>query len=222
MVRKSPVCQLCGVHFNLARIRRIDEPLSFETAWHPNRPPWPPLNLSEAKSGPYVNVKKSSKPHPACEVAGCSNQDGDHAAGGPSCGVEDGYNGWRINSQEMNMTTRVQCLVSEYSPRQRVPDNDETANFEFESEHWCLTAVSRGSAGPYRALKIPYIKGVGGDIDICNYYADWRISIGFHPSCFQVYKRACMREKGKVDIDCIGDFRRMCRSVSTIHLGLCL
>lgn len=222
MVRKSSICQLCGVHFNLARIRRIDEPLSPETAWHSNRPPWPPLNPSEVKSRPYVNVKKSSKPHPACEVAGCSNQDGDHAAGGPNCGVEDGYNGWRVTSQEMDMTTRVQCLVLKYPRRLPPPENDEAADFEYESKNWCLTPVSRGSAGSSRALKVPYIRGVGGDIDICNYWASWYLSIGFHPSCFQVYKRVCMRKKGQVDIDCIGEFHKMCRSVSAIHHGLCL
>lgn len=36
---KERCCQICGVRFNLGRIRRIDEPLLLETAWNSFRGP---------------------------------------------------------------------------------------------------------------------------------------------------------------------------------------
>lgn len=37
--RDEPCCQICGVHFNLGRIRRTDEPSSLGTAWERYRLP---------------------------------------------------------------------------------------------------------------------------------------------------------------------------------------
>lgn len=222
MCLREPFCQLCGVNFNLARIRRIDEPLSLETAWDRKRPPWPPLDESDVKTRPYIRVKKKSKPHPACMAAGCSDADGDHAAGGPGCGIEDGYNGWRITPQEMNMITRVQCLTPKRPQGGRRGPDGDGLDFELENEDWCVTAVSRGSAGPSCALKVPYIKGIGGKVRICNFDGGWRSSTGFHASCFQVYKRVCTQKKGEVLLDCILKARDLSRSVSAICFNQCL
>lgn len=222
MSEQEHFCQLCGVHFNLARIRRIDEPLSLETAWDKRRPPWPPLKDSTVKSRSYIRVEKRSEPHPACTAAGCSNADNDHAAGGPDCDTDNGYNGWRISLQEMDRITRVKRLVLKPRGVRGTPPEGGIGGLEYESEDWCVTGVSRGYVDRHRALNMLRSRGIGGNVSMCNDNTDYRMAIGLHPSFFEVYKRVCMKKKGRVDIDRIAKFRNLCSSVSATYSNLCL
>lgn len=134
-------CQLCGVSFCIARIRRSDEP--YEAGWN------------------YYgsdHVREST----VCDAStGCENTDaGEHLAG-PQCKSDDGYSAYRISLIEMKVRIRqrtyvqntvadtaqsiiqVQCLL--WKNPLWVPEEDDD-DFEIDS-HCFLTAPS--IASPY-------------------------------------------------------------------------
>lgn len=93
-------CQLCGVSFAIARLRRADEPE--EAAW-------------DYAGYDFVDVHDDSDG--ICgEGSGCTipddedNRVGEHVAG-PGCVSESGYSGHRISVVEMKGCRAVQCLI---------------------------------------------------------------------------------------------------------------
>lgn len=91
-------CQLCGVSFAIARLRRADE--AKEAAW-------------DYYGSNFISAEFDG----ICgESSGCTvpdNEDdrvGEHVAG-PGCVSESGYSGHRILVAEMKGCRVVQCLV---------------------------------------------------------------------------------------------------------------
>ena len=92
------VCQLCGVSFAIARLRRADEPE--QAAW--------------AYNG--VDFVSTSEDFPICvEGSGCTMPSHDDRArehvAGPGCVCQEGYSGHQISLAEVKGCRTVQCLV---------------------------------------------------------------------------------------------------------------
>lgn len=129
------VCQLCGVSFAIARLRRADEPE--EAAW--------------ASFGYYfVNANDASNGLCGYE-SGCtylddaSHRAAEHLAG-PGCVSESGYTGHRISIAEMKGCRAVQCLLRKDASWK--PEDDDQ-DFEIEGDYF-LSGVGDGS--PEEAL----------------------------------------------------------------------
>ena len=142
-------CQLCGVSFAIARLRRADEPE--DAAWcysgHPN-------------GYRFVEVDESAGDAMLCgDDSGCSTHDegareGEHIAG-PGCVSQSGYSGYRISLEEMKGCRAVQCLVVKgivWTPEDADEDvkgidwtpEDDDEDFEVEGRHF-LTGIGDGS-----------------------------------------------------------------------------
>lgn len=124
------MCQLCGVSFAIARLRRADEPE--EAAW-------------DYTGSEFVNADEES--NGLCgEGSGCtvpgdeSRRAGEHLAG-PDCVSESGYTGHRISVAEMKGCRAVQCLLKKEA--NWMPENDDQ-DFEIEGDYF-LTGVGDGS-----------------------------------------------------------------------------
>lgn len=154
----------------------------------------------------YVTIPKDAEPHPACIVAGCSNAQGDHAAGGPGCGEIRGYNGWCISPQEMEMMMRVQCVVEKEYGWEPEPDDQD---FEIKSPFAFLTAISPRTAEERSIERVPYRHGVGGSLMISNTDGAWEWYMPVHPPCFEVFRHVSMARYDYVDLWALIQFRRV-------------
>ena len=123
------VCQLCGVSFAIARLRRADEPK--EAAWSSSGPGFVDAGVLDELCG---------------EGSGCTmpgfygDRAGEHIAG-PGCISENGYSGHRISVAEMKGCRAVQCLVTK--DVNWVPEDDDQ-DFEVEVGLF-LTGIGDGS-----------------------------------------------------------------------------
>ncbi|KAI9882687.1 MAG: hypothetical protein M1823_005563 [Watsoniomyces obsoletus] len=102
-------CQLCGVSFGMARIRRPDEP--FEAAWDtqghdfcykPSRAGEDPCDACGPQAPSRCPSQSRVAYHGGLEV--------EHLAG-PNCRSTHAYSGQRISLEEMKGCRSVQCLV---------------------------------------------------------------------------------------------------------------
>ena len=124
------MCQLCGVSFAIARLRRADEPE--EAAW-------------EYHGSGFVNSHEER--YGICEErSGCTfpphgdERSGEHFAG-PGCVSESGYSGHQISLAEMKGCRAVQCLVkkgTDWMPK------DDDQDFEIKGDYF-LTGIGDGS-----------------------------------------------------------------------------
>ena len=126
------VCQLCGVSFAIARLRRIDEPP--EAAW-------------DYAGSDYV--EEDGELTELCgESSGCQllpRDDvpalaGEHIAG-LGCISNRGYSGQRISIGEISGCRAVQCLIKKEAEWQ--PEEDDQ-DFELESDYF-LSGFGNGS-----------------------------------------------------------------------------
>lgn len=125
------VCQLCGVSFAIARLRRADEPE--DAAWRYYGHHF--VDLDE-----YTVDGRLCGDSSGCYTHGEGAREGEHIAG-PGCVSESGYSGYRISVEEMKGCRAVQCLVtkgSDWTPE----DGDE--EFEIEGRHF-LMGIGDGS-----------------------------------------------------------------------------
>ena len=124
------LCQLCGVSFAIARLRRADEPE--EAGW-------------DYTGSDFVDADAQCDgvcgPGSGCTVADHEgNRAGEHLAG-PRCASESGYSGHRISLVEMKGCRAVQCLVQKGDDW--MPEEDDQ-DFELEGGYF-LTGVGDGS-----------------------------------------------------------------------------
>ena len=129
------VCQLCGVSFAIARLRRADEPEQAAWAYYGD------------------DFVKTTEDRPICvEGSGCtalSHDDSfeEHVAG-PGCICQEGYSGHQISLAEMKGSRTVQCLVRKTSGW--MPE-DGDQDFEAEGDYF-LTGVGDGSSDQHELI----------------------------------------------------------------------
>lgn len=119
------MCQLCGVSFAIARLRRADEPES--AAWD--------YTGSMVVDAEYYGLCGDGS---GCTMPGDEGRE--HIAG-PNCVSENGYTGHRISVAEMKGCRAVQCLLKKDG--NWVPEDDDQ-DFEVEGDYF-LTGVGDGS-----------------------------------------------------------------------------
>ncbi|TKA50547.1 hypothetical protein B0A55_12851, partial [Friedmanniomyces simplex] len=141
-------CQICGVGFNIGRLRKADEPES--AAW------------AGYGSDFCVNTDCSDP----CKADGCSDiarqssdtDDLEHIAG-PGCTLASGYSGWRITVEEIENTLRCQCLAAKLEDWAPEPGDSD---FEVEAKHCFLTGISSTSPDEFDVHGlVPVRHGIG-------------------------------------------------------------
>ncbi|KAF4629068.1 hypothetical protein G7Y89_g9085 [Cudoniella acicularis] len=169
------MCQLCGVSFAIARIRRAGEPE--EAAW------------TYTGSGYVDEVADTCGEFSGCQALERADLEngfvgsGEEHISGPGCICTLGYCGYRISTQEMRGCRAMQCLLKK-------EDNWETESDDQDLEResgYFLTGLGDGSPN-----EAPL-----GDISPDD---DPTPALPFHPTCFEIFKKVSASRLGRVDV----------------------
>ncbi len=101
------VCQLCGVSFGIARIRRADEPQ--QAAW-PYYGPGDGSGFVDDEEWDGSDGSLGCGPKTGCSVLARDGQL-EHLAG-PGCVFDRGYSGYRITTDEMKVCRLVGSSIT--------------------------------------------------------------------------------------------------------------
>ncbi|KAI9709191.1 MAG: hypothetical protein M1812_007776 [Candelaria pacifica] len=199
------LCQLCGVSFAIARLRRADEPES--AAWD-----YSGSGYVEEEDGDDIIENTCGGTH----ISGCYLQerenrfDGERGPAhehisGQGCASGRGYSGHRISLMEMKGCRTVQCLVKKEDGWK---EEDGDQEWERESEYF-LTGWGDGSPdeSPLEDITPPR-HGVDSLIisNIC-YSDDEDEGLPFHPSCFEIFKKVSLLRLGTIDVHGLWSWR---------------
>ena len=220
------LCQLCGVSFAIARLRRPDEPP--EAAW--DYAGFSYVHETEFLAG---LCGESS----GCQILRHDSAGGEEHAAGTGCRCRRGYSGQRISLEEMKGCRAVQCLLEKEEKWQPQPDDQD---FELDSNYF-LSGVGDGSPdeGPleeltpvrhgvnstlitnciygvgYSFIVVPFVKCGSVSDDYQN--EDDKDGLPFHPTCFEIFKRISKLRMGVVDVEGLWHWR-LVRDPQTIML----
>lgn len=201
------LCHLCGVSFNINRFRTENEPP--EAAWGSS------MNTAiEEDPDDGRCEKRCFYVQWGADLQTATRFTGEEAINsnipedeiehipGPECTQNGGYNGHRISVEAMKGCQELQCLV--LKPDDWTPQTDDE-EFEISSSYF-LSGLSdympsRDIGGPEvfpvrHGESSPYAENVMWDPEDAGKYA-----MPFHPTCFEIFKRASLRRQGVVDVE---------------------
>ncbi|GKT51932.1 uncharacterized protein ColSpa_12113 [Colletotrichum spaethianum] len=203
-------CHLCGVSFNIGRLRTPEEVQ--------NPPALSPDLLLDLARYTEIALYSSNR---CRRMDGCmilkdislkiptenaEEYEGEHLPG-LNCIHGGGYQGRSISVQEMHGCCTVQCLMPKLSYWQPEIDDQE---FE-KTEDFFLTGLS--DFMPSRDADYPTMFPVRHKCqrpltDNFFWSADEERMTGmpFHPACLELYKRASLHRSGKVDVQGLMDW----------------
>ncbi|KAK5133062.1 hypothetical protein LTR08_008267 [Meristemomyces frigidus] len=132
--------------------------------------------------------------------------DVEHIAG-PSCEASDGYSGHKLSAEEARGCTTLQCLVRKPPATAPLRYQPEPEDEDFEREGgFFLSGLSDHM--PSRDMDYPTVyparhgcEDPQAENDVWEAQGAEEYAMPFHPSCLEVYKRACRLRTGGVDIE---------------------
>lgn len=127
----------------------------------------------------------------------------EHIAG-PDCRLTSGYSGHRITADEMHGCRTFQLLCPK--PAGWTPnDQDEELEKDPSSQHYLSGLTDNfDSKHAWNNIFVPLRHGQGKH-HVCNWAGHAggdvnQAAMPFHPTCFEVFKRASLHRYGKVDV----------------------
>lgn len=188
---------------------------SFECDEEKDSHEWKARRLDHRISG-----KLSHYSHPLSKGLSprCRDSIWEHIAG-PGCVNTNGYNGTRISQEEMQFANTLQCLV---------PKVDEI--FDHERGPTVTDWQSEWDDEPWERMSQWFLSGISDhmpsrdcdDPEVVPPRHGWerpnaenirwipraddsvRYAMPFHPSCFEIYKRAAIQRHGRFDVNLLG------------------
>ncbi|WZH44172.1 uncharacterized protein QYS62_005190 [Fusarium acuminatum] len=214
------LCHICGVSFNINRFRTIKEPRSAtlgddpseyalehcaerETCFFFYRHPYDPEPTGDV--GPEFAASSSKR---FLESIQSAEPDVDGGAWehfpSPECANETAYNGNNISFEAMRGCKVLQCLVRKPKDWQPEPDDEP---FEISGTLF-LSGLSDNM--PSRDMSYPEVfPERHGEMrpaaENCMWETDpfQEYAMPFHPTCFEIFKRASIRRYGAIDVECL-------------------
>ncbi|RKK74628.1 hypothetical protein BFJ69_g8344 [Fusarium oxysporum] len=193
-------CMICGVSFHISRHRTAGEPPS--AAW-----------CSPASDGvgvypgsqncvqPGCNSVPRDGPGPGTSFISIRNLDSSRSEhiSGPNCRSISAYHGSRISVEAMRECNTYQCLL----PRDESwePQESELEDFEKQSRY-VLSGLSGTMEfnGRGYAQVFPARNNVHYPATDYNHIDGGLTGMSFHPTCFEVFKRASIYRYGFVNV----------------------
>ncbi|KAH7323221.1 hypothetical protein B0I35DRAFT_500067 [Stachybotrys elegans] len=195
-------CQLCGVSFNISRLRTADEPCT--AAWS---------NTGDGAT-PFVTQEDAlnhSRDGERCSAAtACSTREHflreypasfiEHIAA-PDCRCQKAYLGHNISAEAMRGCNTVQCLIRKPPNWTRERDDED---FELTARFF-LSGISDHM--PSRDMSCPTYFPVRHGVEehtadnLVYEQDDQESAIPFHPACLEIFKRASLFRNRVVDLD---------------------
>ncbi|MCJ1377209.1 hypothetical protein MMC17_000301 [Xylographa soralifera] len=198
MASDEIVCQLRGVAFAIARLRRAIEPP--EAAWD-STGYW----LTDADTNDFCGEGSGCELIER-EVQGRSPSSVVEHISGPGCISRNGYSGQRISLEEMKGCRAIQCLVHKDADWEPEPNDQD---FELESDYF-LTGVGY-SPPELGLLNIPKTARHGADrlwffnlIDLSFFVGTANpntVALPFHPTCFEIFKKVSQLRLGSINVE---------------------
>ncbi|KAF4501927.1 hypothetical protein FAGAP_1902 [Fusarium agapanthi] len=228
------LCHICGVSFNISRSRTDKEPRS--AAWGHSLAINPGNIHSQwgcyyvkrdgvqdpgaASSEPIKYIPPKMDPEDSFDDEWTSDTpDGEweHIAG-PECDYNGTYNGNHISAQAMKHCQTSQCLVPKGDDWQAERDDQDF-------EHSCTFFLSGLSDYmPSRDLDWPSVSPPRhGMSDVSADNIIWdpedvdESCMPFHPTCFEIFKRASLHRYGTVDVECLMKWWRLEPTYEDFH-----
>ncbi|KAI6773007.1 hypothetical protein HG530_003965 [Fusarium avenaceum] len=212
------LCHICGVSFNINRSRTINEPRS--AGWCDNPSEYTLTRCAKRKTCFFI-YRHPYDPQPTVDVgpefAASSSKrflesiksaepDVDGGAWehfpGPECANETAYNGNYISVEAMRGCKVLQCLVRKPKDWQPEPDDEP---FEISGTHF-LSGLGDGM--PSRDSSYPEVfPERHGEVNPAAENGMWdfeplqEYAIPFHPTCFEIFKRASICRYGSIDVE---------------------
>ncbi|KAL3418165.1 hypothetical protein PVAG01_09880 [Phlyctema vagabunda] len=220
------LCRICGVSFNIGRVRRPGDPRSEGwalTGDHGNGRGLVDHNYGDcdddlcqvirrAKNDQEDSIGDESRGKEETWIAASAVEmhygdqrentpyEYEHVAG-PNCRNRNGYNGHLVTAQEMRGCNILQCLMRKNTSWVRQPDD---LDFEVESECF-LSGISEHM--PSRDIDFPIMfpprHGLDDTVNADDIIWDEPSEVGmpFHPTCLDIFMRVSRLRLGKVDIN---------------------
>ncbi|EMT72543.1 hypothetical protein NOF04DRAFT_17808 [Fusarium oxysporum II5] len=220
------LCHICGVSFNISRSRTDKEPRS--AAWgqilaiNPDNSHgrWGCYYVKRdggqepgtASSEPVKYIPPKIDPEDSSDDGWTSDTPDDeweHIAG-LECEYNGAYNGNHIPAEAMNHCQTSQCLVPKgdnWQPEANDQDFETSGNFflsglsdDMPSRDmgWPSVSPPRHDTSDVRAENIIW------DAQEADEYC-----MPFHPTCFEIFKRASLYRYGTVDVECLMQWWRL-------------
>ncbi|KAL9563836.1 hypothetical protein ACKAV7_012008 [Fusarium commune] len=207
-------CHICGVSFNISRIRTIGEPRS--AAWGDYEDFVHVYDVKECFNASCLLLKRHPVRSEPEQFISCSTflnatqrvnlQDSswEHIAG-PECDHPRAYNGHRISAEAMRGCRVFQCLVRKPNDWRPEPDDEL---FEISGEFF-LSGLSDHMPSREFGSTLTVFPARHGEsrpwADNCVWVeeASESYAMPFHPTCLEIFKRASLHRYRIVDIDCL-------------------
>ncbi|KLP06519.1 uncharacterized protein LW94_12448 [Fusarium fujikuroi] len=220
------LCHICGVSFNISRSRTHKEPRS--AAWGHSLAVNPENSHGRwgcyyvkrdgvqepgtASSEPVKYIPPKMDPEDSSDDGWTSDTPDDeweHIAG-PECQYNGAYNGNHISAEAMKHCQTSQCLVpkeDDWQPERDDQDFEALGKFfvsglsdDMPSRDmgWPSVSPSRHGMSDVRAENVIW------DAEDAGEYC-----MPFHPTCFEIFKRATLYRYGTVDVECLMQWWRL-------------
>ncbi|KAM0258757.1 hypothetical protein ACHAPA_011077 [Fusarium lateritium] len=212
-------CHICGVSFNINRFRTIKEPRSASWGVDPDNYTFEECAEQETcyffqrhpgdsepthDIGPEFAATSSKRFLDSIQSAEPNDVEGWEHVPGPDCANESAYHGNSISVEAMRGCNVLQCLVRKSDDWRPEPDDEP---FEISGALF-LSGLCENM--PSRDMSCPEVfPGRHGEIspeaENCMWEDDRleEYAMPFHPTCFEIFKRASMCRYGVIDIECI-------------------
>lgn len=158
------MCQLCGVSFAIARIRRDGEPTSAAWCYYGSD------FVDEGGDDGHEAFESVCEETSGCKLLerdlpfGLHDRHGQEHIAGPGCASRQGYSGHRVSIEEMRGCRAVQCLVKKDRSWQPEADDQE---FELESDYF-LSGIGDGSPDESALEDVKPVRHGADDLLISN------------------------------------------------------
>lgn len=180
-----------------------------------------------------ISGKLSHYRHPLSKTYSrhCRDSIWEHIAG-PGCMNTNGYNGTRISEEEMQYANTLQCLVRKLNGG--CGNHKISALSDWQSEwddepweqdsSWFLSGIS--DYMPSRDCDDPQVFPQRHGCDRPNAEnVCWsrptddseQYAMPFHPSCFEIYRRAAIERHGHFNVDLLGSWYQLKSRYSEFH-----
>ncbi|KAM3075412.1 hypothetical protein ACMFMG_007150 [Clarireedia jacksonii] len=185
-------CQICGVSFNLARVRTKHEPP--EDGWG--------YSSGLYYMGDETSTLCASRP----EESGCKNVsvegDGIHPdqvhIAGPGCVFTGGYSGHRITAEEMKDMRLTRYIIPK--PENTV-DEEDAPDYEKCSDYF-ISDQSITTQDHFEPGELPRIR-YGVDyffVQNSEVVADPEVAVPVHAACWKIFEHVSKRRFGRIDL----------------------
>ncbi|KAF5652181.1 hypothetical protein F25303_3531 [Fusarium sp. NRRL 25303] len=193
-------CMICGVSFHISRHRTNGEHPSAAWSSHAGDDIGAYPGSQNCVQSDCTSIPRSGS-GPGTSLLSPRNLDSSRSEhiSGPNCRSTSAYHGSRISVEAMRECNTYQCLL--LRDESWKPEDSELEDFESQGSHvlsGLADAVKSNRRGYYAPQFFPERNKVR--YPVTTFLSDGVPAMPFHPTCFEVFKRASIYRYGFVNV----------------------